>query len=93
MWRASGESWLRLNLVEVHSLTSNHLDDLRSSTKISLAAVLGVMAGVTASFFTLARSPALIGWDVAGASLLVRGWPFGIRPRIHTALSHTTRPE
>jgi uncharacterized membrane protein len=55
-------------------LTPNDFDRLRSSTKVSLAAVVGVAAGAAAALFTLPQASALIGWDVAALAFLFGTW-------------------
>jgi uncharacterized membrane protein len=55
-------------------LTSSRLDQVPSSTKVAVAALLGVIGGITAAFLTLPEAAALIGWDVAAGSFLFGAW-------------------
>jgi uncharacterized membrane protein len=56
------------------SLTANPLDQVPSSTKVALAALLGVISGIIAAFFTLGQAAALIGWDVTAGIFLLGAW-------------------
>ena len=47
---------------------------MSASTRIVLAGVLGVVAGIVAAVFTLPQAAALIGWDVAAAAFLLAVW-------------------
>jgi uncharacterized membrane protein len=52
----------------------DYLEGVSASTRVALAAILGVVVGIVAAFFTVAQAAALIGWDVAAAAFLVGVW-------------------
>jgi uncharacterized membrane protein len=52
----------------------DYLEGLPASARVAIAAVVGVVAGVAAAFFTVAQAAALIGWDAAAAVYLVGVW-------------------
>jgi uncharacterized membrane protein len=52
----------------------DYLEGFSASTRVAQAAILGVVVGIVAAFFTVAQAAALIGWDVAAAAFLVGVW-------------------
>jgi uncharacterized membrane protein len=52
----------------------DYLEGVPASARVAIAAVVGVVAGVVAAFFTVAQAAALIGWDAAAAIFLVGVW-------------------
>jgi uncharacterized membrane protein len=55
--------------------TSRRWRETRSSVRVTVAASLGIVAGVVVSFFTFWQAAMLIGWDVG--SLFLVGWIWG----------------
>ncbi len=78
--RMTGSSPVSESRAAYALLMSPHADpvrrwrDPRSSVRVTVAALLGVVAGVVVSFFTFRQAAMLIGWDVGSLFLVVWTW-------------------